>query len=178
MHNTWFTADTHFEHALLAHKYRPEYETVQDMNEGIIKRWNQIVRPGDTVYHLGDFAWYHPEDFVDRLNGRIHLILGNHDSMNKWQREMFASVQDVKWLGAKELKLSSGFFLSHYAHRTWRQKEFGSVHLYGHWHGTQPDFGLSMDVGWDRFGRPVSLDEIVTLMKQRDMRQLEDEIVV
>jgi len=176
MHNTWFTADTHFEHALLAHKYRPEYATVEEMNEGIITRWNAFVKPGDMVYHLGDFAWYRPEDFVDRLNGRIHLILGNHDSLKLWQKEMFSSVQDVKWLGSKELKTSKGFFLSHYPHRSWKQKEYGSIHLYGHCHGTIPNFGLSMDVGWDVFGRPISLDEISLLMKQRDMKQLEDEL--
>lgn len=174
MKKVFFTADTHFEHAVLQAQYRQQWDSVDNMNEGIIKMWNYHVDLGDTVYHLGDFAWYHPELFVDRLNGRINLILGNHDDLKKWQREMFASVQEVKWLSPKQIKHGTGLYLSHYPHRSWRSKEYGSMHLYGHCHGNIPDFGRSMDVGWDVWGRPVSLEEIKLNLLQRDIHQLYD----
>ena len=50
----------------------------------MIERWNELVKDGDTIYHLGDFGWtrYQEElsDIVrNRLNGHIILIKGNHD---------------------------------------------------------------------------------------------------
>jgi len=168
LNRTWFTADTHFNHALMQHGYRTEYEDVEEMNEGIIKTWNSLVKPDDDVYHLGDFAWKYPEQFVDRLKGRIHLILGNHDRLKAWQKEMFASVQDVLWLSPKSQRHGPGIFLSHYPHRSWRNKEYGSIHLHGHCHGSMPDYYRSTDVGWDRHNMPVPLDILIASMKDID----------
>ena len=52
------------------------------MNEGLVKLWNEQVKPNDIVYILGDFS-LNPKavrDFAPRLNGIKHLILGNHDA--------------------------------------------------------------------------------------------------
>ena len=52
------------------------------MNEAIIANWNSVVAPNDIVWHLGDFALGNRNripQFVARLNGRKHLVLGNHD---------------------------------------------------------------------------------------------------
>jgi len=171
----WFTADTHFSHAVLASKYRG-FDRLEDHDEEIVRIWNHWVQPGDEVYHLGDFAWKHTELFVDRLNGRIHLILGNHDDLKKWQHDMFASVQDVLYLHSKHVG-GYGIYLSHYPHRSWRKKEYGGMHLYGHVHGNIPDLGRSMDVGWDRWKRPVSLTEVRGILLKRDIHQLWDEEV-
>lgn len=51
------------------------------MNEALITNWNNVVKPNDTVFHLGDFAFggsYIWNNVLSRLNGNIHLILGNH----------------------------------------------------------------------------------------------------
>lgn len=54
------------------------------MNEALVKNWNSVVGPDDHVYHLGDFCFGNVEKWnwclePGRLNGHIHLILGNHD---------------------------------------------------------------------------------------------------
>lgn len=61
-----------------------EVPDVAAMEEELVTRWNARVAPRDTVYHLGDFAWWHlsVEEVARvraRLNGRIILIRGNHD---------------------------------------------------------------------------------------------------
>jgi calcineurin-like phosphoesterase family protein len=52
------------------------------MNEEIIKRFNERVKPEDTVYFLGDFTFGRNEErkkFIERLNGNIIFVIGNHD---------------------------------------------------------------------------------------------------
>ena len=81
----FFTSDTHFGHAnVLKYCNRP-WGNVEAMNDGLINNWNSKVGPTDTIFHLGDFAfggstlWH---SLLGRLNGRIHLIVGNHDIKN------------------------------------------------------------------------------------------------
>jgi calcineurin-like phosphoesterase family protein len=97
----FFTSDTHFGHTnILKYCDRP-FSSTEEMDEEIIRCWNSVVKPDNIVFHLGDFAfgtiaqW---ETYRNRLNGHIHLILGNHDMhnfSNSRQRleEMFESVQ-------------------------------------------------------------------------------------
>ena len=55
------------------------------MNETIISNWNNTVGQDDIVFHLGDFCLGGSAEWtrmLDRLNGRIYLIMGNHDLKN------------------------------------------------------------------------------------------------
>ena len=82
----FYTADTHFGHALMLSETacaRP-FVTTREMDEFLIDGWNAAVRPDDVVYHLGDFAFGLRDEarvrsVFRRLNGRKVLILGNHD---------------------------------------------------------------------------------------------------
>jgi hypothetical protein len=57
----FFTSDHHFGHAsIVAYCGRP-FRDVDEMNEAMVAAWNSRVTHADTVYHLGDFAWRHPE---------------------------------------------------------------------------------------------------------------------
>jgi len=81
MSNTWFTSDLHFFHNnVIAYCNRP-YTSVEQMNEMLVKNWNDLVQPQDTVYCLGDFslALRPVELYTPRLNGYKILIAGNHD---------------------------------------------------------------------------------------------------
>ena len=52
------------------------------MNEALITNWNSTIGKDDIVFHLGDFAMGGSAEWcrlLERLNGRIYLILGNHD---------------------------------------------------------------------------------------------------
>lgn len=80
----WFSSDHHFFHTnILKYCNRP-FESVEAMNEALVVNWNSVVKPDDHVYHLGDFCFGNVEKWnwclePGRLNGHIHLILGNHD---------------------------------------------------------------------------------------------------
>jgi len=81
--NRWWTADTHVAHrnVLTLGPGRP-FATIEEHDEVLIENWNQVVRPGDQVMHLGDFALSVTvmERVVAQLNGDITLVAGNHDA--------------------------------------------------------------------------------------------------
>ena len=91
----WFTSDEHYyHHNILMHRgsapqAEPQarrFRTTDEMHLCMKKRHNEVVSPEDTVYHLGDFAygpgaksWQSVRDVLSKLNGKHHIILGNHD---------------------------------------------------------------------------------------------------
>ena len=87
MPSVFLVSDTHFGHAGVCKFTQPDGVTKirpwtdpEEMNEGMVKLWNDTVRPNDKVYHLGDVVInrrYLP--ILDRLNGDKVLIKGNHD---------------------------------------------------------------------------------------------------
>lgn len=104
----WFTSDTHFDHENMITKFvlangRParEFASVEEMNETMIARWNEVVRPSDHIYHLGDVTMHRQVAQIryrvlDRLNGHKRLLLGNHDADQvqnylPWFKKIFAS---------------------------------------------------------------------------------------
>lgn len=82
--NQFFAADLHFEHPGIVKerngiRMRP-FETVEEHDEAVIERWNAKVGVNDKVYILGDVAMKKAGlAKVSRLNGKKHLIKGNHD---------------------------------------------------------------------------------------------------
>lgn len=158
---TWFTADTHFGHQNIIKFCARPFETVDEMNEGLILRWNETVSPEDEVWHLGDFAFRNKvpaQSFLARLHGVKHLICGNHDHRSTLDAPGWASVHQYREIDIAGQRV----VLFHYAMRVWNGSVNGAIHLYGHSHGELPGHGLSLDVGvdadWD--WRPVSLQQI------------------
>ena len=164
----WFTADTHFGHTNIIRYCQRPFDDVEHMDESLIANWNAVVKPGDLVWHLGDFSFAEPSRYLTRLNGTIHLCFGNHDS--RWRslltHSSLASTCDVRWLRWQKQRI----FLSHYAHREWPKAHHGSWHLFGHSHGDLPDHGRSTDVGVDCWNyRPVNFDEIHERLTAREL---------
>ena len=92
----WVISDTHFGHAnIIRHAERP-FRTIGEMNEALVANWNDIVRDGDTVYHLGDFSGppmnRRIERIAEQLRGRIVLITGNHDRVTPRLANTFTRV--------------------------------------------------------------------------------------
>ena len=86
--HTFFTSDTHFNHAGIIRLCNRPFKNVEQMNETLIANWNRVIGPDDTVFHLGDFCLGGAAEWTkvqDRLNGKIILILGNHDLKNMRQ---------------------------------------------------------------------------------------------
>jgi len=157
MSKIFFTADTHFDHAnIIKYSNRP-YRNVNEMNESIINNWNSIVKPEDTVYHLGDFSFGNPRKFIDRLNGKILFIKGSHDKYIEAPYLRIINPDGLK----DEYGNSRYITLCHYSMRSWDKSHYASWCLFGHHHGSLEPYGLSFDVGvdcWNFF--PVSLEQI------------------
>lgn len=165
----FFTGDTHFSHAKIIKYCKRPYSSVQEMDEMLIKNWNDVVTPSDTVYHLGDFAFNNnPTKYLVRLNGQKFLIKGNHDKKPVQVCHGWQQVTDYK-----EIKIEGQtIILFHYAMRTWNKASHGSWSLYGHSHGTLLDDPtlLSIDVGVDSHGyHPISFEKVKALMAMKDM---------
>lgn len=77
----FFTSDNHFNHAKIIEYCNRPFSSVEEMNETMIKNWNKVVGAQDIVYHLGDFAFGRNQliEFKNKLNGKLILIVGNHD---------------------------------------------------------------------------------------------------
>ncbi|KQQ11822.1 metallophosphoesterase [Methylobacterium sp. Leaf123] len=173
-----FTADTHWSHqAVLGPRLglnRP-FATIEAHDETLITRWNAVVRPEDTVWHLGDFCYRCPEDraraIFARLNGRRFLVRGNHDRIGA--RLPWDGVVDVAHvLVPNPDGTVTGVWCSHYAHRVWPRQHRGDLHLFGHSHGTLPGTARSTDVGVDCFDfRPVTLAEILVRLAENAARE-------
>jgi calcineurin-like phosphoesterase family protein len=136
------------------------------MDEIIIKHWNEVVKPSDTVWHLGDFSWKAAGHYRRLLNGDINLILGNHDYKKLCisEHRLFRSVNNLFEFKQGDLSIT----LCHFAMRVWNKSHFNAIHLFGHSHGTLGGVGKSMDVGVDTNNfYPYSLDEIVSIMRAR-----------
>jgi calcineurin-like phosphoesterase family protein len=73
----FFTADTHFGHANIIKYCQRPFSSVEEMNETLIANWNRVVAAEDTVYHLGDVALGDAKPVLDRLKGKIVLIVGS-----------------------------------------------------------------------------------------------------
>lgn len=87
---TWFTSDTHFSHKNIINlgAGRP-FKDIQHHNEMLVKNWNNVVSPTDTVFHLGDVAlgpWPDGLSYVKRLNGHKVLVPGNHDRISSVEK--------------------------------------------------------------------------------------------
>lgn len=149
------------------------------MDQALIDNWNSVIRPKDTVYHLGDVGFtdedklYH---ILKRLNGKIYLILGNHDGVirkSNLLRSRFENISDRKELYIQDVKHPRGRYeitLCHYAMRVWRNSHYGAYHLYGHSHGSLPDDinSLSFDVGVDSWNFiPVTIEQVHEKMKTK-----------
>jgi calcineurin-like phosphoesterase family protein len=169
MSKVFFTADTHFGHARALTMRKRPFASLEEMDEVLIARWNATVGEDDDVYHLGDFASFESEDvgaYRDRLNGRIHLILGNNDEPGAIARARFATVGELRELTIEEQRI----FLCHYPMRDWPNAWRGAWHVFGHVHGRfdRDPFGLSLDVGVDSHGfAPVSFAAIAGIMAAR-----------
>ena len=94
-------SDTHFCHAKLLEFGFRDFKNIDEMNEHIIRIWNENIGPDDKVIHLGDFAFGNDlnkiEKIIKRLNGNITLILGNHDT-DKRLKQLY--VKYFKCLGS------------------------------------------------------------------------------
>lgn len=96
----WFTSDTHFYHTNVIKYCNRPFKDVEEMNAMMVIRWNEVVKPEDEIYHLGDFsmAWRPVEIFTPQLNGKKYLIPGNHDFIHTVHPKSKHKDNQDKWI--------------------------------------------------------------------------------
>jgi calcineurin-like phosphoesterase family protein len=158
--SVFFTADTHFGDHRTINIWRRPFADTAAMDTVLVERWNAAVAPGDTVWHLGDFA--RRADAVPallaRLNGAKHLIRGNNDPEATARDAGWQSVADYAELTLDDRKL----VLCHYPFRSWNGQHRGAINLHGHSHGRLKAMPRQFDVGTDVHAfTPVTLARLL-----------------
>ena len=97
----FYIADTHFGHDNIRKLSNRPFNSVEEMDNAIIENWNRKVTNNDDVYILGDFSYKSedPIEYLKKLNGRKHLIIGNHDNKllkNPACKKYFVEIVDMK----------------------------------------------------------------------------------
>jgi len=192
MKNTYFISDPHFGHKnIIKYANRP-FTSVDEMDETIIKNWNGMIGKTDEVYILGDVSLTNSErtkEILNRLNGRLYLIKGNHEKSvmsSKENRDRFEWIKDYYELKYEYNGKRNMIVMCHYAMRVWNKSHHGAYHLYGHSHDSleYEQWGKSMDVGIDSaariFGeyRPFTFDEIDGILSKRISKEIDHHVAV
>lgn len=148
---TFLVSDTHFGHAGVCRfteadgvtKIRP-WTDPAEMDEEMIRRWNDRVRPNDKVYHLGDVVINRKAlPTLRRLNGDKVLIRGNHDIFRDDEyREYFRELRAYHVL--------NGMILSHIPLHPESLGRFGT-NIHGHLHTNRVKKIVGVDVRTGEF---------------------------
>lgn len=195
----YVTSDTHFFDAnMMEHPHfapdRINFYFVDDMNDAIINAWNEVVSNNDTVYHLGDIGVFYEHgdeqsmlDILNKLNGNLVLIKGNHDSrdffkfLNKNNYEIRKGILKFTFenVGSYFKANHKQFYLTHYPMILGVNKNI--INLHGHIHHSAIDIKDNINVGIDssdfdyffkeekpKFGAPLSLAEIDLLVRYKE----------
>ena len=145
------------------------------MNLAQVQKWNATIEDEDDVYALGDLMLGDPSniEFIKQLKGRIHIVLGNHDTANreKMYREL-PNVVEVAEVGIRLQYNKYHFILTHYPMLTGNLEKESlkqmSLNLYGHTHqltNFYNDMPFMYHVGLDSHDcYPVSMDQIIADM--------------
>lgn len=113
MSKLFITSDQHWSHRNIIDYCNRPFTTTHEMNKFMIDKWNEVVSDEDDIIHVGDvFAGGSKREYehiVRLLNGKKHLVRGNHD---RWSDELwknrftFSTVQEFLVLGK--------YFICHY----------------------------------------------------------------
>lgn len=183
-----FTSDLHLGHANIILTCGRNLEgcgenlaTVDEMNDFLIRKWNEKVKEDDIVYILGDLSYRSSisvKTYLKQLKGRKHLIVGNHDF--QWQKNIanindyFESVSDMKVVRLGEKLIT----LCHYPLLEWNgsrraknQQTSISWLIHGHIHNSRDNvfeyirdnLPCALNCGVDINGfEPVTFEELLT----------------
>ena len=166
-----FTSDLHLGHKNILKLCNRPFSSIEEMDATLIENWNKKVHKNDQVYILGDLMYRNekpPEEYLRQLNGKKHLITGNHD--RAWVKmcdtsQYFKSVNRLDYISDRKRQMT----LCHFPMMSWPHMP-RSYMVFGHIHGTtDADYWLliarnekMLNAGVDINGyAPVTFDEMV-----------------
>lgn len=133
----WLVSDTHFGHEKTCTVFKREdgsplrpFSSAEEMDEFMVKAWNERVKPTDKVYHLGDVVINRKAlNTLRRLNGDKVLIKGNHDIFNL--SDYTEHFRDIR-----AYHVMNGLILSHVPVHEESLARFGA-NIHGHLHANR-----------------------------------------
>lgn len=173
----YYISDTHFGHENIMRHSNRKFSSVDEMNKTFIDNWNRIVTDEDDVWFLGDVTMKSaksPETYLKQLNGKLHLIIGNHDGFllkNPTFRVFFESIDQMKTITDNGQKI----VLCHYPLAEWDGSFRGALHFYGHIHNNvnndtykiMKNIKNAYNVGTDILGyTPRKLKDVISWNKK------------
>jgi calcineurin-like phosphoesterase family protein len=164
----FFISDTHFHHESIIKFCKRPFNNVTEMDETLIKNWNDTIPEDGIVVFGGDFIMSSNKKYitslVEKLNGKIYFIFGNHDYQNKLDRpdiiSLFHQTLNMGQFTVMDDDLPSGFgnhlnfIVTHYPFMFWRR---GYIHLHGHVH-SGPDSTASEIVPFHPMRHDIGVD--------------------
>jgi len=170
----YFTSDLHLGHSPVL-KFRPMFTNAEEMDEALIKNWNDTVSDEDTVVIVGDlFGRKSVPDLekIRRLNGKKILVRGNHEKywLDKFEKEELDEVFDEICDFYRIDKDGYTLFFCHYPMVSWEYSRKGSLLICGHMHARKGGYEYEMfrnvpcalNAGIDLNGmRPVTLSQLL-----------------
>jgi calcineurin-like phosphoesterase family protein len=172
MPNIFFISDTHFGHLGVCKFLRSDgitplrpWDNIEEMDEALVKNWNSVVKPNDSIYHLGDVVINRRFlATLDKLNGSKRLILGNHDIFNhsdytKYFKRLHGS-----------LKIDD-FILSHIPLHPDSVPYWATANIHGHIHANDVDSPLYYNVSVENINyTPISLEDLRIQVKLKQTK--------
>lgn len=157
----FFTADQHYGHSNIIRFCERPFSSVDEMDQELIRRHNEVVGTDDVVIHAGDFSFRNarsPQSYLAALNGEHVLIRGSHD---RWLDELAHEILELKIEGQH-------IVACHYSMRRWPKSHYGSWQVFGHSHGQLEPVGKQWDIGVDNNDfYPVSFVQLQEIMSKR-----------
>ena len=145
----YYIADCHFYHGALNTKMdKRGFESAEDMNEYMIERWNSKVSKTDTVVILGDLSLGTVEEtnsLINRLNGKLCLITGNHDKYvgkSDFDAGRFEWIDNYREITDSQKKVICCHYPIPFYEGQYRKRHNGdpkAYMLYGHVHETRDE---------------------------------------
>ena len=175
----FFTSDTHFGHRNIIKYCQRPFSCIEEMDDALIANWNRVVGKDDIIFHLGDFAMGGSAEWsrlLQKLNGKIYLILGNHDL-----KTIGAGFSRLEGVAMQMLINVKGqiIYLNHYPFLCYGGAYRNTWQLYGHVHTCHVNRGLDVprlkmlmpmqyDVGVDNNNyRPVSFEQVKKIIRNQ-----------
>jgi len=188
----FFISDTHFGHNNIIKYCNRPFKTLDEMNETLVRNWNERVKPEDTVFVVGDFCFknspaqihrgeghiHHASYYENQLNGKKIFIKGSHDNNNSCKT---CVLRVLIRLGGKNINIAHDpkdaiaecdFNIVGHVHNNWKFKKVLRIGK------TIYMINVGVDM-WDF--RPITIEEILREFNKLNIEQnkkLAEKVVV
>lgn len=177
--NEFLTADLHYgSHNIIKYCGRP-FRDAQHMNKRLTANINERCKPGDILYHIGDYCTYgkergvesmrlHAYEYEALLDCKLIHVMGNHDRQNGVKGSLYGAFMRIGkyhvWVQHQPPwdDLNGGFkipdqvsaYICGHVHEKWKLER---------WKG-KPVINVGCDQ-WDY--RPVRKDELIEVIRKQ-----------